>query len=218
MSNPLGLADEFAILGADGARTHIGLFGGTFDPIHLGHLIVAEQVRDAFGLDAVIFIPTAVPSYKNRMPILEPDERLALCALAIADNPHFDVSDVDVRRGGSTYTIDTLTTFRSWYPDNVRLSFIVGADSARMIHTWHQSERLPELADFIAVTRPGYTLDVLAADSLAEQFGFEVQRLRISGLAVSSSDVRERIREHRSIRYLVPDAVREYIGGRRLYE
>lgn len=174
------------------APARLGIMGGTFDPIHIGHLACAEQVREAYGLDAVAFIPAGSPVFKRDRDVTPADDRLAMCRLATESNPAFDVSAMEIERGGDTYTVDTLRELRAHYPDNVELVFITGADAVAKIFRWHESEAVAGLARFVAVTRPGYTLDDEMRATF-EKSPFTVDFLEVTGLSVSSSDLRRRV-------------------------
>ena len=175
-------------------RRSIGIMGGTFDPIHHGHLVAASEVMDVFQLDQVIFVPTAMQPFK-----------------ATASNPRFSVSRVDIDRGGTTYTIDTLHDLRKIYPD-ADFYFITGADALTQIVQWKDADLLFEIAHFIGVTRPGHVLDAkkLPASS--------VSLLEVPAMAISSTDCRKRVERGKPVWYLVPDGVVQYINKYRLYQ
>ncbi|MBQ6455031.1 MAG: nicotinate-nucleotide adenylyltransferase [Eggerthellaceae bacterium] len=194
----------------------IGIFGGTFDPIHIGHLMCAEQARDACALDTVIFVPVSIPAATKIDPVLETDDRMNMCKLAIADNPAFDISDVDIVRGGITYTADTLTDLREAYPDD-ELFFITGSDSAKSLPKWYKPKTLARLASFIAVDRPGAEMTDDEVAELKDQ-GFSVIPIRAARVDVSSTEIRRLVAEGRSIRYLCPYSVCAYIQKKGLYQ
>ncbi|MEG0619996.1 MAG: nicotinate-nucleotide adenylyltransferase, partial [Raoultibacter sp.] len=198
------VCERFAKLGAsDPTKTYrLGIMGGTFDPIHIGHLACAEQARDTFDLDAVIFVPAGNPVFKKNQIITPAAQRLEMCRLAVRSNPAFDVSDIEIRRPGDTYTVDTLREVRAYYPPNVELYFITGADAVFSIVRWRESAAIAGLARLIAVTRPGYALSQEKRDYLAQNSAFSVTYAEVTALALSSSDIRQRVREKRSIRYL----------------
>ena len=210
------VCERFDDLGADGAPARLGVMGGTFDPVHIGHLVCAEQAREAFGLDGVVFMPAGVSVFKRDRRLAPADARLAMCRLAAADNPAFDVSALEIARGGDSYTVDTLRQLRAHYPENVELWFITGADAVLTLPTWHDAASLARLARFAAVMRPGYELPASAREGLAHA-GFRVSYLQAPELEVSSSDVRRRLETGRSARYLVPPAVLRYIDEQGLY-
>lgn len=208
---------RFDDLGRDGRPARLGIMGGTFDPIHIGHLACAEQARDELGLDAIVFIPAGCPVYKKDKKVTPAAERLEMCRLAVSSNPHFDVSDVEIARGGDTYTVDTLRQLREHYPDNVELCFITGADAVFSILKWRESSSISKLARLVAVTRPGYVVTEEQKDYLAQHSDFDVSYLEVTGLAVSSSELRARVAQGRSIRYLTMQSVMEYIERNGLY-
>lgn len=191
----------------------IGVMGGTFDPIHHGHLVAASEVADRFHLDEVIFVPTGQPWQKEGKTISAAEDRYLMTVIATAANPRFSVSRVDIDRGGPTYTIDTLRDLRELYPDEA-LYFITGADALSSIMSWHDWEEMFQLAEFVGVTRPGYELreDMLPAD-IQER----VHPVEIPAMAISSTDCRTRAAEGRPVWYLVPDGVVQYISKNSLY-
>jgi nicotinate-nucleotide adenylyltransferase len=184
--------------------------GGTFDPIHHGHLVAASEVAGLFGLDEVVFVPTGEPWQKSDQTVSPAEDRYLMTVIATASNPRFSVSRVDIDRGGPTYTFDTLTDLQAQRP-GAELFFITGADALAQIMTWRDGARCFELAHFIGVTRPGYTL----ADSHLPEGG--VSLVEIPALAISSSDCRDRVGRGMPVWYLVPDGVVQYIEKRGLY-
>lgn len=194
----------------------IGIFGGTFDPIHLGHLMCAEQARDACSLDKVLFVPVSIPAATKIDPVLEAGERMRMCELAIAGNPSFDVCDVDIVRGGITYTADTLSDIRDLYAEDDELFFITGSDSALSLPHWYKPRTLARLASFIVIGRPGSEMTSAQSDELAKA-GFDIIPIDAARIDISSTEMRRRVSEGRSIRYLCPDPVRDYIIERGLY-
>ena len=211
------VCERFDDLGEDGAPARLGIMGGTFDPIHIGHLATAEQAREAFGLDAVVFVPAGKPVFKKDRAVTPAADRLAMCRLAVASNPAFCVSAMEIERGGDTYTVDTLRELRGHYPGNVELYFITGADAVAHIVQWRESAAIADLARLIAVTRPGYALTAERRREIEEHGRFDVTYLEVTALAVSSSDLRARVRAGRSIRYLVMQRVLDYIAAHGLY-
>jgi nicotinate-nucleotide adenylyltransferase len=184
--------------------------GGTFDPIHHGHLVAASEVAGLFGLDEVVFVPTGQPWQKSGRDVSPAEDRYLMTVIATASNPRFSVSRVDIARGGPTYTIDTLNDLQQQRPD-AELFFITGADALSQILSWRDSERCFELAHFIGVTRPGFTL----GDShLPEGV---VSLVEVPALAISSTDCRDRVVRGMPVWYLVPDGVVQYIEKRGLY-
>ena len=184
--------------------------GGTFDPVHNGHLVAASEVASLFGLDEVIFVPTGEPWQKADRTVSAAEDRYLMTVIATVSNPRFSVSRVDIDRGGPTYTIDTLRDLRDLNPDT-ELFFITGADALQQILSWKNAEDMFNLAHFIGVTRPGYVLD---DDGLPDG---AVTLVEVPALAVSSSDCRMRRGRGMPVWYLVPDGVVQYIEKRRLY-
>ena len=184
--------------------------GGTFDPIHHGHLVAASEVQARFDLDEVVFVPTGRPWQKADSEVSPAEDRYLMTVVATASNPRFTVSRVDVDRGGPTYTIDTLRDLRAGEPD-AELFFITGADALAQILTWKDVDELWELAHFIGVTRPGHELsdNGLPTDRITLQ--------EVPAMAISSTDCRARVAEGRPVWYLVPDGVVQYINKYRLY-
>lgn len=188
----------------------IGIMGGTFDPVHHGHLVAASEVQDVFNLDEVIFIPAATQPFKQGKSVTDAEHRYLMTNIATAANPRFSVSRLEIDRGGVTYTIDTLQEMKMLHPD-AELFFITGADSLKEIISWKESEKLFELATFVGVTRPGHKLDIPGLPP------GRVFLLEVPAMAISSTDIRERVRREAPIWYLVPDGVVQYIGKYRLY-
>lgn len=188
--------------------------GGTFDPIHHGHLVAASEVQSWFSLDEVIFVPTGDPWQKSDRRVSAAEDRYLMTVIATAANPRFTVSRVDVDRAGPTYTIDTLRDLRQQHPD-AELYFITGADALADIFTWRDADELFELASFVGCTRPGYTMDAETLDRIP---GDRVTLVEIPALAISSTDCRKRTARGEPVWYLVPDGVVQYIGKYGLYE
>jgi nicotinate-nucleotide adenylyltransferase len=190
------------------ARARIGIMGGTFDPIHHGHLTAASEVADFFELDEVVFVPTGEPYLKPDATASE--HRYLMTVIATASNPRFSVSRIDIDRAGPTYTIDTLRDMRTRFPD-ADLFFISGADAIAQILDWKDVDALWRLAHFVAVSRPGHPLSL---SGLSES---HVSLVEIPALAISSTDCRERVERGSPVWYLVPDGVVQYIAKHRLY-
>ncbi|WP_179560165.1 nicotinate-nucleotide adenylyltransferase [Microbacterium sp. AK009] len=186
----------------------IGVMGGTFDPIHHGHLVAASEVAQSFDLDEVVFVPTGNPWQKAR--VSDSEHRYLMTVIATASNPQFTVSRVDINRSGPTYTIDTLRDLKHQRPD-AELFFITGADAIAQILSWRDHDELWDLAHFVAVSRPGHVLDT---EGLPTE---DVSQLQIPALAISSTDCRERVRRGHPVWYLVPDGVVQYIAKHHLY-
>lgn len=199
-------------------KTALGIIGGTFNPIHNGHLLAAEYARCELKLEKVIFMPAARPPHKEGPDILDGGIRLKMIELAIEGNPDFAVSSLELIRPGPSYTVDTLNHYRVHYPGK-NIYFIMGADSLLLFNTWKDVDVLAEKGRFVVVTRPGYRFEwdkePLASlpDILREHSVF----LEIPGIDISSSDIRKRVREGKSIRYMLPDKVESYIRELGLY-
>lgn len=195
----------------------IGIMGGTFDPIHLGHLVTAESAREKYGLQRVVFVPSGHPPHKIRGTVSEFWHRYHMVLLATATNRYFEVSRLEHERGGYSYTVDTVRDFRRLFGAEAELFFISGADAILEILGWKQPEELLAMCRFIAATRPGYDLRQLHA-RLGDYFAGSVSILEIPMLSVSSCDIRDRVGCGCSIKYLVPESVEAYIRKNRLYQ
>jgi nicotinate-nucleotide adenylyltransferase len=194
-----------------GGTKRIGVMGGTFDPIHLGHLIAASEVRHHFQLDRVMFVPTGQPWQKDSFS--DSEDRYQMTVLGAATNPFFAVSRMEIDRLGPTFTVDTLRALRDFHGPQTSLFFILGADAALKLGTWHHVEGLEDLAEVIAVARPGFDLGLLDLKP-----GWpRVNVLSMLQIDISSSDIRERVQAGRPIHYLVPQSVERYIRERGLY-
>lgn len=186
-----------------------GVMGGTFDPIHVGHLVTAEEALHQFALDEVVFIPTGRPWMKEHQVVAPAEDRYRMTEIGIATEPRFRVSRIEVDRGGATYTVDTLRALRDEDP-SADLWFITGADAMREIVEWKEPDALFDLAHFIAATRPGTD-----ASALGDHPGVSI--MQIPALAISSTDIRRRVHAGRPIRFLVPAGVEDYIEDKGLY-
>ncbi|HSW09417.1 MAG TPA: nicotinate-nucleotide adenylyltransferase [Bacillota bacterium] len=196
----------------------LGIMGGTFDPIHLGHLVAAEAAREQFDLEQVLFVPARLPPHKQDREITPAEQRHAMVLLATANHPRFVASRVELDRPGPSYTVDTLRFFRATHP-RARLYFITGADALMELDTWKDPEELLRLCHMIVVSRPGCDRERLrekAAD-LQRRMSCHIEELAAPALAISSRDLRQRVAEGKSLRYLVPREVRDYILKHRLY-
>jgi len=191
-------------------KRRLGVMGGTFDPIHHGHLVAASEVVAQFHLDEVVFVPTGQPWQKTHRHVSPAEDRYLMTVIATAENPQFSVSRIDIDRGGPTYTVDTLRDLRALNPDT-DLFFITGADALGQILTWRDSEELFSLAHFIGCTRPGHPL----TDHGLPEGG--VSLVEVPALAISSTDCRARVAKGDPIWYMVPDGVVRYIDKRELY-
>ena len=192
-------------------RPRLGVMGGTFDPVHHGHLVAASEAAARFELDEVVFVPTGHPTFKLDQDVTTAEHRYLMTVIATASNPRFTVSRVDIDRPGITYTVDTLRDLARARPD-AELYFITGADAIEQILTWRNAAELFEMAHFVAVTRPGHALSI---DGLPTD---KVSQLEIPALAISSTDVRARAGAGDPVWYLVPDGVVQYINKHGLYQ
>jgi nicotinate-nucleotide adenylyltransferase len=190
----------------------IGVMGGTFDPVHHGHLSAASEVAAVFALDEVVFVPTGTPWQKADREVSAAEDRYLMTVIATASNPRFSVSRTDVDRAGPTYTIDTLRDLRAQYGEDAELLFITGADALAQILGWHAAEELFGLAHFVGVSRPGY-----GPVDLSRFPDGAVSLLEVPALAISSSDCRARVSRGHPLWYLVPDGVVQYVDKRGLY-
>ena len=197
----------------------IAIMGGTFDPIHNGHLVTAEAVRHRFKVDRVVFMPAGQPAHKANKKVTHNEHRYLMTVLATMRNENFEVSRIEIDRPGATYTIDTIEELKKICRPDVRLYFITGADAIHQIMTWKQPERLLTLCDFVAVTRPGYDQAKLFEDNgeIREKYASRIHYMEVPALAISSSDIREREQKGEPIKYLVPQEVEDYIHKFGLY-
>lgn len=193
----------------------IGIMGGTFDPVHIAHLILAENVCDICGLDKVIFIPSGNPPHKDPAHASASD-RYEMVRLAVSENPHFDVLPVERDRKGPSYSILTIRELHFMYPDD-RLYFLIGSDELAILNSWYMIDEIISMCGFIAVGRPGNMDDDKSLMYMKEK-GTDVHMINMPLIEISSTDIRQRIHEGRSIRYMVPDAVLDYIGRKCLYK
>lgn len=191
----------------------VGVMGGTFDPVHHGHLVAASEVQAWFDLDEVVFVPTGDPWQKADRAVSPAEHRYLMTVVATASNPRFRVSRVDIDRHGPTYTIDTLRDLRAEMPD-AELFFITGADALADIFTWRDASELFELAQFVGCTRPGYEMDPATLAAIPSD---RVTMVEIPALAISSTDCRRRTERGEPVWYLVPDGVVQYIAKHHLY-
>lgn len=206
-------------LGRGGKPARLGIMGGTFDPIHTGHLCCAEQARSAFNLNAVLFVPAGSPAYKQNKKVTPATQRLEMCKLATKSNPAFFVSDIEIKRPGITYTIDTLKQLRAQYPKNVELVFITATDAAATVYKWRRAQEIAKLAHIVCVSRPGCALEKQQLEANNKQAeNINVEYIERAAVDVSSSTIRNMVKAGMSIKYLVPDEVIEYIHEQQLYE
>lgn len=194
----------------------IGIMGGTFDPIHFGHLLAAEESRTALDLDEVIFIPAGDPAHKRERKTASPEDRYVMTLLTTLGNRKFTPSRIEIDRKEPSHTVDTLREMRHWYaPEKVDFFFITGLDAVLGITTWKEHEALPGLCRIVAVNRPGYVPQKL--ESLPDEMRSAIIPLEIPLLSISSTEIRQRIEQGRSIKYLLPEAVEQYIYKKGLY-
>lgn len=185
----------------------IGILGGTFNPIHIGHLILAEEAREKLKLGKIIFVPASFPPHKENSDIASAGDRLAMLKKAVKGNKNFSVSSIEIKRGGRSYTIDTIREFKKMYPDD-ELYFIIGSDLLKYLEDWKDLDEITKLVKFITVTRPGYPLEKMPS---------YIKTMAIRAVDVSAFEIRQCIKENKSFRYLVPDAVLNYINKKGLY-
>lgn len=194
----------------------LGIMGGTFDPPHWAHLIMAEQAASLFNLDTVLFIPSGSPPHKSSNSVTDPEHRYAMTLLSTYSNPRFFVSRIEIEREGPSYSVDTIRHLKEIYGPDTEIFFIIGADEALDIPSWHEAESLPDLTTFIAAPRPGYELPELI-NSLPEWFSRAVRMLSMQPVYISSTDLRTKLSHGESIKYLVPREVEYYIHKHKLY-
>lgn len=185
----------------------IGILGGTFNPIHIGHLILAEEAREKLALDKIIFVPSYLPPHKDNSDVAPARHRYGMVRLAIRTNKYFSASDTEIKRKGRSYTIDTLKEFKKTYPKD-ELFFIIGSDLLNYLDEWKDLSRILEMVRFIVATRPGFLL---------ERIPSYISTIPIRAVDISGFEIRRAIRENKSFRYLVPEAVYGYIIRKRLY-
>jgi nicotinate-nucleotide adenylyltransferase len=200
----------------------IGMFGGSFDPIHHGHLISAHIIAEQLSLDRVVLIPCGIPPHKPGVRLTEPRHRLEMIRLALGDDPLFEIDDLEVHRSGPSYTIDTVDVYRAAVDSETKLFWIVGADSLLELHTWHRIVELVQRVQIVAAVRPGCELPKLQtlADAVGGPIAGELLKFALTTpqIEISASDIRKRVQDGRSIRFLVPESVRSYIYARGIYQ
>ena len=185
----------------------IGILGGTFNPIHIGHLILAEEVREKLSLDRIIFVPAYLPPHKDNSDIARASLRLAMVKLAIKGNRYFLTSDMEIKRDGRSYTIDTIKEFKRAYQQD-ELYFIIGSDLFKYLDDWKDLDEIIKIVRFVVATRPGYLLEKIPS---------HITTIPIRAVDISGFEIRKAIKENKSFRYLVPEAVLKYINKNRLY-
>ena len=186
----------------------IGILGGTFNPIHIGHLSIAQTVQERFGLEKVLFVPAFRPPHRNIVKLASPEERFQMVRLGINSNAFFDVSDFEIKREVKSYSIDTVKYFREVYPKSTKLFFIIGADNFAELSTWKCIDEILEIVFFIVVNRPGYEI---------KDFKIKHHVVNMPGMDITSSHIRRRIAQGKSVKYLVPESVFRYIKRKKLY-
>jgi len=196
----------------------IGVIGGTFDPIHFGHLAAAEEARVRVNLEKVLFVVALLPPHKLDDEVTPVEHRLAMVRLGIASNPYFEVSHVDMDRPGPSYTVDTISILREQWGPGTELFFVMGLDSLVEMPTWHQPERLIRLCHLVAVTRPGVEVDLPALEISIPGISNRLEIIDMPGLNISSTDLQRRVRDGLPIKYQVPEEVERYVREHRLYE
>ncbi len=193
----------------------LGIFGGTFDPIHIGHLIVAEEARAQLDLDRVLFVPARVSPLKPEGTFFSPAERLRMVELAIKDNPHFSVSRIDLGREGPSYTVDTLSTIRHELHDEVQLFFIMGVDALKTLNSWYRPEDIIRMARLVVISRPGAKVDLEALEENLPGISESTDIIDTLQIGISSTDLRSRLKQGLPIKYQVPAPVEAFIYDRR---
>lgn len=199
-------------------RLKVGIMGGTFNPVHFGHLILAENAFDAFELDKVIFIPSGDPPHKKGDKVISKEHREKMTQLAIEDNKHFDISMIELNRGGYSYTVDTLSALKSESPNN-QYYFIVGADSLVNIMTWKEPEKIFNLCELIVAARGAIDCEKIAEikEAYEVKYNITIHSLEMPIIDISSTDIRKRVEEGRTIKYFVPKDIEHYIYMNQLY-
>lgn len=200
--------------------SRVALMGGTFDPIHFGHLIIAQEALSQFSLDEVIFIPAGQPPHKRNRIITPYEHRLTMTKLAIDSNPNFSISSLENERMGPSYTIDTVKYFIELLPHGSEVFFITGADAILDIPTWKDYQELIGLCNFIAATRPGYSLEKIKSvlHEIPTQLVNKIHPMQVPLMDISSTDIRQKIFDNKSVRYQVPEKVLNYILENKLYK
>lgn len=198
----------------------IGIMGGTFDPVHYGHLVTAEAVRAEFDLDKVLFIPAGKPPHKNNNNISQPEHRYLMTVLATATNPYFEVSRIELEKNRTTYTVDTIKELITLYGEETNFYFITGADAVLEILTWYKVEELLSLCRFVAATRPGFNKKDLEQKirEIQSKYKQEILSMDVPSLAISSTDIRDRVKYGKPIKYLIPEAVEHFILKSGIYQ
>ena len=198
-------------------KRRIGIIGGTFNPIHLGHLMIAEVACESFNLEKVIFVPARIPPHKQH-DVIDSHHRYAMAAAAVADNPNFEISDIEMRREGPSYTVDTIQHFKIIYGPNVEFYFIAGTDTIRALPTWKFIEELLDEGHLISATRPDGTSVINATlDELGPKAHEKIHVMEVSEMKLSATYLRERLRSGKTVRYMLPKCVVDYIEKNHIY-
>jgi nicotinate-nucleotide adenylyltransferase len=198
---------------------NLGIIGGSFDPIHYGHLLLAEQAADGAGLDRVVFMPAKISPFKIGKAAASEQDRYAMVSLAIKDNVKFDLSDIELKKEGISYTYDTLIACQSFFGEDTKIHFICGTDSFISMEHWYESESIFRKFSLIVGSRPRYkdkSRDEMVK-KLNEKYGTEISRIHMPKIDISSTDIKQRLVEGKSIKYLLPQAVEEYIQENGIY-
>lgn len=201
-------------------KRRVGIMGGTFDPIHYGHLVLAEEVKEVLGLTEVIFIPAGQPPHKQNGPVTSAQLRLEMVIAATKGNPSFSVSRMEIDETGKSYTVKTLKKLKATLEPETELFFITGADTLLDLKNWYAADEVLGLCTFVGATRPGYLPDLIVAEAqrLMTQKAARIELIPIPGLAISSTEIRQRVSQKRTIKYLVPEGVEAIIREAGLYE
>jgi nicotinate-nucleotide adenylyltransferase len=200
------------------AEYSVGVLGGTFDPVHMGHLIIAEELRERLGLREVLFMPAGQPWLKGGKNVSAVEHRLEMVILATASNPYLNVSTIEIERPGPTYSVDTIVELKAWLGAGARIYFIVGFDALEELHLWKDPARLVGMCQVVAVRRPGHSkLDLRSLEPAIPGASERIMVVDVPQIEISSTDIRSRVARRLSIRYLVPEEVETYIAANRLY-
>ncbi|TCO79023.1 nicotinate-nucleotide adenylyltransferase [Marinisporobacter balticus] len=213
ITSPLDLSNKSSKV------SKVGVMGGTFDPIHYGHLVIAEQIRCEYELEKVIFIPAGIPPHKSNVRVTDRKDRYLMTLLATITNPYFEVSRIELDSNEISYTIHTIQKLKKIYGKDTELHFITGADAICELDTWKDVENLSKLCTFIAATRPGLENSQVdeKIETLKWKYNTSIKKIKLPALAISSTDIRNRIREGQSVKYLLPEPVEYYIHKNNVY-
>lgn len=197
----------------------LGILGGTFNPVHYGHLLMAERAREALGISKIIFMPTGNPPHKDLKTVATADDRLKMVELAVGNDDNFIVSKLEIDREGKTYTVDTLKQLKAQYGEDTQIFFIIGADVLMDLPKWRSAGEVANLCKFAAIQRAGYNKEEFAkqAQYLYEEFGAEIEEVEMPIIDISSTDIRSRLSDNLSIKFMLPDNVIKYIVEKGLY-